>query len=101
MATDYFLTIKDKKGRVLLEKNVKNGTSYKIDFTAISPEEKLLFSKGKFSWSVVGVRRVDADKDGKLDKILQEGIVSESVFETDIPTPKKSKAKGAANPYGK
>ena len=101
MATDYFLTIKDKKGRVLLEKNVKNGTSYKIDFTAISPEEKLLFSKGKFSWSVFGVRRVDADKDGKLDKILQEGIVSESVFETDIPTPKKSKAKGAANPYGK
>ena len=101
IATDYFLTIKDKKDRVLLEKNVKNGTSYKIDFTAISPEEKLLFSKGQFTWSVVGVRRVDADKDGKLDKILQEGIISESVFETDIPTPKKSRAKGAANPYGK
>ena len=100
-ATDYFLTIKDKKGRVLLEQNIKNGTSYKIDFAAISAEEKLLFSKGRFTWSVAGVRRVDTDKDGNPDKILQEGIISESVFETDIPTPKKSKAKGAANPYGK
>ena len=100
-ATDYFVTIKDRKGRVLLEKNIKNGTSYKIDFTAISPEDKILFSKGQFTWSVVGVRRIDTDKDGKVDKIFQEGIVSESVFETDIPTPKKSKAKGAANPYGK
>ncbi len=100
-ATDYFVTIKDRKGRVLLEKNVKTGTSYKIDFTAISPEDKILFSKGQFTWSVVGVRRIDTDKDGKVDKIFQEGIVSESVFETDIPTPKKSKAKGAANPYGK
>ena len=100
-ATDYFVTIKDKKDRILLEKNVKNGTSYKIDFTAISPEDKLIFSKGQFTWSVVGVRRIDTDKDGKVDKIFQEGIISESVFETDIPTPKKSKAKGAANPYGK
>lgn len=100
-ATDYFVTIKDKKGRVLLEKNIKTGTSYKIDFTAISPDDKLLFSKGQFAWSVVGVRRIDTDKDGKVDKIFQEGIISESVFETDIPTPKKSKAKGAANPYGK
>lgn len=100
-ATDYFVTIKDKKGRVLLEKNIKTGTSYKIDFTAISPDDKLLFSKGQFTWSVVGVRRIDTDKDGKVDKIFQEGIVSESVFETDIPTPKKSKAKGASNPYGK
>ena len=100
-ATDYFVTIKDRKGHVLLEKNVKTGTSYKIDFTAISPEDKILFSKGQFTWSVVGVRRIDTDKDGKVDKIFQEGIVSESVFETDIPTPKKSKAKGASNPYGK
>ena len=100
-ATDYFVAIKDKKGRVLLEKNVKSGTSYKIDFTAISPEDKILFSKGQFTWSVVGVRRIDTDKDGKVDKIFQEGIISESVFETDIPTPKKSRAKGAANPYGK
>ena len=85
----------------MLEKNIKTGTSYKIDFTAISPDDKLLFSKGQFAWSVVGVRRIDTDKDGIVDKIFQEGIVSESVFETDIPTPKKSKAKGAANPYGK
>ena len=100
-ATDYFVTIKDRNGHILLEQNVKTGTSYKIDFTAISPEDKILFSKGKFVWSVVGVRRIDTDKDGKVDKIFQEGIPAESVFETDIPTPRKSRAKGAANPYGK
>lgn len=100
-ATDYFVEIKDKKGRALLVQNVKNGTSYKIDFTAISAEDKIGFSKGRFSWTVYGVRRIDTDNDGKVDKIFQEGIPAESVFETDIPSPRKSKAKGAANPYGK
>ena len=100
-ATDYFVEIKDKKGRALLVQNIKNGTSYKIDFTAISAEDKIAFSKGRFSWTVYGVRRIDTDNDGKVDKIFQEGIPAESVFETDIPSPKKSKAKGAANPYGK
>ena len=38
--------------------------------------------------------------DGKLDKIFQEGAESESSFNTNIPTPTKSKAKGAVNPYG-
>ena len=100
-ATDYFVEIKDKKGRALLVQNIKNGTSYKIDFTAISAEDKIAFSKGRFSWTVYGVRRIDTDNDGKVDKIFQEGIPAESVFETDIPSPRKSKAKGAANPYGK
>ena len=40
------------------------------------------------------------DKDGYLDKILQESPEVKSSFETDIPIPKKSKAKGATNPYG-
>lgn len=100
-ATDYFVTIKGKNGRVLLEKNIKDGTLYKIDFTAISNEDKIAFSKGTFVWEVVGVRRIDTDKDGKVDKIFQEGIPAESFFETDIPVPKKSRAKGAMNPYGK
>lgn len=99
-ATDYFVKIKGRNGRVLLEKNISE-TSYKIDFTSISNEDKIAFSKGTFSWEVFGVRRIDTDKDGKIDKIFQEGIPAESVFETDIPAPKKSRAKGAANPYGK
>lgn len=35
-----------------------------------------------------------------MDKILREGSASESTFSTDVPTPKKSKMKGAKNPYG-
>ena len=46
------------------------------------------------------MRRIDTDKDGYLDKILQESPEVKSSFETDIPIPKKSKAKGATNPYG-
>lgn len=99
-ATDYFVKIKGRNGRVLLEKNIAE-TSYKIDFTSISNEDKIAFSKGTFSWKVFGVRRIDTDKDGKIDKIFQEGIPAESVFETDIPAPKKSRAKGVANPYEK
>ena len=79
-ATDYFVEIKDKKGRALLVQNVKNGTSYKIDFTTISAEDKIAFSKGRFSWTVYGVRRIDTDNDGKVDKIFQEGIPAESDY---------------------
>ena len=62
--------------------------------------QKRIFSNGNFTWTVKGVRRIDSDKDGKLDKIFQEGAESESSFNTNIPTPTKSKAKGAVNPYG-
>ena len=99
-ATDYYVTIRTKAGKVLLRQNVTNGTSYAIEFTKLSPEDKAVFSNGTFNWRVEAVRRIDTNKDGKPDKILQGGRISESYFETDIPTPKQIQAKGASNPYG-
>ena len=99
-ATEYFVSIKDKKGNTVLERTV-NEAEYTIDFAKLPADEKSKFSKGKFTWSVKGVRRIDSDKDGTLDKKFQESPEAESVFETDIPSTRKTKTKGAANPYGK
>lgn len=99
-ATDYVIEIKDKKNKVLLSQMVEGSTSYEIDFLKLYEENKSTFAKGTFKWSVYALRRIDSDKNGELDKVLQEGPSSESEFSTDIPTPKKTKAKGAKNPYG-
>ena len=74
--------------------------TYIIDFKELSPADKMIFSKGTFSWRVEAVRRIDTDKDGTPDKILQHGKEAGAVFETDIPTPTEAKTKGASNPYG-
>ena len=100
-ATDYILEIKDKKNKPVLTETVSNKTAYEIDFMKLYEGDRTMFSKGTFKWSVYPVRKIDTDKDGVLDKVLQEGPASESTFSTDIPSPKKSKAKGAKNPYGK
>ena len=99
-ATEYYVSIRNRSGKEILFQNVKNSTAYSIDFNLLSEEDKISFSKGTFTWTVKGVRRIDTDKDGYLDKILQESPEAKSSFETDIPIPKKSKAKGATNPYG-
>ena len=98
-ATDYFVLIKTKTGSTILKQNVKD-TKYQIDFAALTDEGKQVFSKGTFTWIVSGVKRIDTNNDGKIDKIFQEGIEAKSTFKTDVPTPKKSKVKGALNPYG-
>ena len=100
-ATDYILEIRDKKNKPVLTETVTNATSYEIDFMKLYEGDRTMFSKGTFKWSVYPVRKIDTDKDGVLDKVLQEGPASDSTFSTDIPSPKKSKAKGAKNPYGK
>ena len=99
-ATDYVVEIKDKKNKVLLSQMVENTTSYEIDFLKLYETNKSTFAKGTFKWTVRAIRRIDSNKDGSLDKLLQEGPSSESTFTTDVPTPKKTKAKGAKNPYG-
>ena len=98
-ATDYIVVIKGKKNKVLLQEMV-NKPSYEIDFLKFYEEDKSTFAKGTFKWEVHAVRRIDTNKDGSLDKILQEGPAADSEFKTEVPTPKKSKAKGASNPYG-
>lgn len=98
-ATDYIVIIKGKKNKVLLQEMV-NKPSYEIDFLKFYEEDKSTFAKGTFKWEVHAVRRIDSNKDGALDKILQEGPSADSEFKTEVPTPKKSKAKGASNPYG-
>ncbi len=99
-ATEYLFEITDKKGKILLSKSIADKTNYIFDFMNVSEETKKAFSKGTFTWTVKGIRRIDIDGDGKLDKIFQEGEKAKSSFSTNIPTPKKSKAKGAINPYG-
>lgn len=79
---------------------MENKTSYGIDFLKLYEQDKNTFSKGTFKWTVHAIRRIDTNKDGQMDKILREGSASESTFSTDVPTPKKSKMKGAKNPYG-
>lgn len=99
-ATEYHFEIIDQKGKSVLSEIIKDKTSYLLDFVKLPDAQKRIFSNGNFTWSVKGVRRIDSDKDGKIDKIFQEGAESESSFNTNIPTPTKSKAKGAVNPYG-
>ncbi len=99
-ATEYHFEIIDQKGKSVLSEIIKDKTSYLLDFVKLPDAQKRIFSNGNFTWTVKGVRRIDSDKDGKLDKIFQEGAKSESSFNTSIPTPTKSKAKGAVNPYG-
>ena len=94
------LEIKDRKNKVLFSQLIEGKTSYEIDFLKVYEENRSAFAKGTFTWTVYPLRRIDSDKDGTLDKVLQEGPASESTFTTDIPTPKKTKAKGAKNPYG-
>ena len=99
-ATDYVVAILEKKNKVVLTETVSGKTSYEIDFMKLYETNKSTFAKGTFRWTVHAIRRIDTDKDGHLDKILQEGPATESTFSTDVPTPKKSKMKGAKNPYG-
>lgn len=98
-ATDYIVEIKDKKNKVVLSQMVEKPL-YEIDFMKLYETNKSTFAKGTFKWSVHAIRRIDTDKDGTLDKLLQEGPSAESTFSTDVPTPRKTKAKGARNPYG-
>ena len=98
-ATDYIVEIKDKKNKVVLTQMV-NKTRYEIDFMKLYETNKSTFAKGTFKWTVHAIRRIDTDKDGVVDKLLQEGPSAESTFSTDVPTPRKTKAKGARNPYG-
>lgn len=79
---------------------IENKTSYGIDFLKLYEQDKNTFSNGTFKWTVHAIRRIDTNKDGQMDKILREGSASESTFSTDVPTPEKSKMKGAKNPYG-
>ncbi len=98
-ATDYIVEIKDKKNKVVLTQMV-NKNLYEIDFMKLYETNKATFAKGTFKWNVHAIRRIDTNKDGVVDKLLQEGPSAESTFSTDVPTPKKTKAKGARNPYG-
>lgn len=99
-ATGYQITLTDKNNYVIYEDEIKE-LSYALDFMQFTEEDKKKFSKGIFTLSVKAVRRIDLNKDGTLDRILQESEVSSVQFKTDVPSPKKVKVKGAKNPYAK
>lgn len=98
-ATDYYFEIVEGRHTIIRER--MKGTSYVLDFNKLDPKYKNELKRGTFTWTVEAVRRIDTDKDGQLDKVLQEGTKANGKFKTDIPTPKASKTQGAKNPYGK
>lgn len=99
-ATDYYFVIYNSKNKPVIKQRL-NTTSYVLEFAKLDAQNSVSLKKGSFTWTVEAVRRIDTDKDGILDKVLQEGKIAKGKFRTDIPTPKKSTAKGAINPYGK
>jgi len=81
-------------------------TSYQIDIAAIFNEDKELYEllhQGNFVWSVNALRRIDTDKDGELDKVLQESAKPSSAkLKTDYLTLNKNASqKGVKNAYAK
>ena len=101
-ATHYLVQVNDKRGKPLLPRIEVKGTSYKFDFLAVEDEkikEKLM--NGTFQAAVQAVRKIDTNKDGKVDKILQRSPVKTQNFTVDVGDPKKARGKkGAKNPYG-
>lgn len=99
-ATDYVVTIKQKKllgSKTLILKEVHSTTSYTLDISGLSDEDKKLFSNGSFTWTVKALRRINDEE----HSILQQSAESSSTFETDLPQPTQAKATGAKNAYGK
>lgn len=98
-ATDYILIIKTSNGVELLNVMLQNNF-YELDVINFSKNNELSFEDATFTWTIQAIRRVDLNKDGTLEKTLQESPVASSQFKTNIPTPKPTKTKGAINPYG-
>lgn len=103
-ATHYLVQVNDKRGKPLLPRIEVPARDliYKFDFLAVEDEkikEKLM--NGTFQASVQAVRKIDTNKDGKVDKILQRSPVKTQNFTVDVGDPKKARGKkGAKNPYG-
>lgn len=100
-ATGYEVSIYESNSRNLLLRFETEEPSFSLDLLSLSEDERQKLQNGIFKWNVQGIRRIDSDKDGVLDKILQRSRGTESgEFEIDVPKPKKSKARGVRNPYG-
>ena len=100
-ANDYGLKIYDEEGNIVYEKYLGDNSEYVIDFVNLPVETKRALAKGTYTWTIQALRRVDTDKDGKVDAVLQESPEIGSKFVTDIPVPTKAKTRKALNPYGK
>ena len=100
-ANDYGLKIYDEEGNIVFEKYIGDNTEYVIDFVQLPAETKKALAKGTYRWTVQGLKRVDTDKDGNVDAVMQESPEIGSQFVTDIPVPTKAKTRKALNPYGK
>lgn len=90
-ATNYILNVKNKAGKTVVSEEIK-ANNYEISF------EKQALPNDTYTWTVSAIRRI-VNKNGKLGKIIQRGIVASSSFVINIPKPEKSEAKGATNLY--
>lgn len=100
-ASGYELTIYETRAQDYILKFETSENLFDLDFLALAEDERRKLQNGNFKWMVEGIRRIDTDDDGIVDKILQRSKDSEpGEFEIDVPRTKNSKAKGVKNPYG-
>lgn len=100
-ATGYELAIYENNGRTIILKIETAENSYRLDFLALSEEERRKLQRGIFKWKVQGIKRIDTDNDGVLDKVFQRSKGTETAeFEIEVPRTKKTRARGVRNPYG-
>lgn len=102
-ATEYRVAV--VSGKKELFAYTTNTTSYEIPWIEImnAPENEKIRSslyKGKFTFTVEAIRRIDKDKDGILDTKLQGGILAKGEFSVDVPVAGKANVKGANNAFG-
>ncbi|MBP5697446.1 MAG: hypothetical protein J6X11_12495 [Treponema sp.] len=100
-ANDYKFSIRDADGNVLVEKYLGDQTEYILDFVTMDDKLKNALIRGQFTWCIKALRRIDSNKDGKLDVIFQESPDVPSILITDVPEPKDLKINPVENTYGK
>lgn len=98
-ATEYILNITKDNRTVYSEITTETKTILKLLELPVEIREE--FNNGNFTWTVEARRKIDSNKDGTLDKVLQSGLEAKDNFVTDIPTAKKTAGSKAKGKYGK
>lgn len=104
-ATDYSLKIirlnptPKVKEKIIVDEPHLEDNFYVLNILEMDENDRRDFLKGEYKWTVEALRRVDADRDGKLDKVLQHGEVRTDYFETDILSPPRVKAVKPKNSF--
>jgi hypothetical protein len=103
-ATDYNVRIADSRNNTLYEERINSSeTSYILDIDAMDASMKEKFLNGTFTVYITALRRVDYNKDGILDRVLQRSPTENVSFKMNVANPTKTRGKkgGLENPYAR